>query len=57
MYITQYELSKYMFYRIIQLCPMIQVNHIKYSIETQFHPVVHKHDSNNLCYPLFQHLR
>ena len=35
MYITQYNYLRTYFYRVIQLCRMIQANHIKYSIETQ----------------------
>ena len=34
------------------------VHHVdKLSLYYLLHPVVHKHDSNNLCYPLFQPLR
>ena len=40
------------------ICKKKTVYHVdKLSIYHLLHSVVHKHDSNNLCYPLFQPLR
>jgi len=40
------------------LCEKITVFHLdKLSLCYLLHPVIHKHDSNNICYPLLQPLR
>ena len=46
MYITQYNYLRTYFYRVIQLCRMIQANHIKYSIETHYTSLQHSIISN-----------